>query len=102
MDLCPILFYLILIVAVVAVLGHGLWGMIGAFFRAIFGPDHHRYPSEEGRRSDPRRGGRHVRTGCAYPFPRSEQRCPECGLRFDDPRAGELGKLDNPVAYLHR
>ncbi len=91
MDFCAPLLLTVLGVLAVAAVGHGVWLLLAALFRALFAEPS---PSPRGPERDPqRRSVRVTCQGCGTPFFGGERACPACGLDPESPRARELRDL---------
>jgi hypothetical protein len=91
------LFYLVAGLAVVALVGHGLWVAIAAIFRGIR-EDTSRYrprPASLGQ-------GRQPCVRCGLKLPWEVRDCPRCGLDRDGLNAAELADLEATARQLER
>jgi hypothetical protein len=86
------LLYLIVILAVIALVGHGMWVLASAVIHALFGVEPLGLPA----------GPWSECVACGASLHPGRTRCPDCGLRRNDPVALELGDLQAMVRELER
>lgn len=92
MDVCFTVVALLMLLLLLAAVGHGLWLALAAVARPLLGR-----PSEA-----PARERREQCAGCRNPAPPGAARCEACGLHLRGATAAELRDLDAAARQLRR
>lgn len=93
MDLCFGLLILLVVLLILAAVGHGLWIGTAALFRALFG---------SARESESPQRRFETCPGCENLHLATAHRCPSCGLQLTGARAAELRDLAATLRQLRR